>query len=652
MGLSEAYNYLTSFYTKARRNARRQRRRANTSGDSLRSSSSQEVFHSAVLSPKKVRDSGIPTDDGGESIQISARTTEAHSDRPPTIELRSTSTVNLVAQLQPHLSEGDKPTDKPPAIPDRSPNRPKLPHGYNHPDAPTMAHRGTTTTNLALTTGEDIYNGMGISSKTSSYTALSEQSNMTVNHDPTKRAFSPFEPVVPVTPSEAYSNPFSDSKMTSEPWEGSRNVLVPLGSSQCFAHEMENSNNSYDNCDRGQALGRGGRHSMQRSGSSASSASACPRPMDGSREERRGLIKARSLLKFNGSARYLGLDVIISKKVPPLPGIENDTPARQSSLLNRLRKVKSNLAVKRKDGSKHGLRRIKTMANIKAHAEYGMLEGRTIEDLARLGGESNITFPREYEPGILRLPTCIAAPIHFFAAAWHVCTIRLRQRMRQVGLRAERSKDTINRTTRSIRLPSGYVYKCARTKGDVHVQDISTVLRHFLCELPGGILGSSSLYCVLAQIHDKDITEMKDLRDPGRREYIKGIAIPVAAKVRMITLALLALTTDMQLELICAIFGLLALTADECADRKVSHQYLHPPGMASCDFCITLPTPRTLGRVFGSFLYDVKNVRELQPTVQFKLADGTQSADVATMLIELWKHISTQLRRWEVFENE
>ncbi|DAA73269.1 TPA_exp: Uncharacterized protein A8136_5194 [Trichophyton benhamiae CBS 112371] len=585
------------------------------------------------------------------------------------VELRSTSAVNLVAQLQSHLSEGDslmdKPADKPPAIPDRSPNRPKLPHGYNNPDAQTTAYRDTKTTNLALTTGEDVYNGMGISSKTSSYTALSEQSNMTVNHDPSKRAFSPFEPAVPVTPSEAYSNPFSDSKTMSEPWAGSRNVLVPLGSSQCFAHEMENSNNSYDNCDRDQALGRGGRtHSVRRSGSSASSASARPRLMDGSIEERRGLIKAQSLLKFNGSARYLGLDVIISKEVSPMPGIENDTPARQSSLLNRLRKVKSNLTVKRKDGSKHSLRRIKTMANINAHAEFGMLEGRAIEDLARLGGESNITFPREYEPGILRLPTCIAAPIHFLlqhgtsapygygSACDESVVLALYSHYANQIVRAERSKDTINRTTRSIRLPSGYVYKCARTKGDAHVQDISTVLRHFLCELPGGILGSSSLYSVLAQIHDKNFTEMRDLRDPGRREYIKGVAVPVAAKVRMITLALLALTTDMQLELICAIFGLLALTADECADRKVSHQYLHPPGTGSCDFCMTLPTPRTLGRVFGSFLYDVKNVRELQPTVQFKLAEGTQSADVATMLIELWKHISTQLRRWEVLENE
>ncbi|OAL70532.1 hypothetical protein A7D00_5498 [Trichophyton violaceum] len=601
-------------------------------------------------------------------MQISTRTTEAHSDNPPTIELRSTSGVNLVAQLQSHLSEEDslmdKPTDKPPAIPDRSPNRPKLLHGYNHPDAPAMAHQGTAAANLVLTTGEDVYNGVGISSKTSSYTALSEQSNMTVNHDPTKRAFSPFEPVVPVTPSEAYSNPFSDSKTMTEPWEGSRNVLVPMGSSQCFAHEMENSNNSYDNCDRGQRLGRGGRHSMRRSGSSTSSASACPRLMDGSREERRGLIKAQSLLKFNGSARYLGLDVIISKEVSPTPGIENDTPARQSSLLNRLRKVRSNLTVKRKDGSKHGLRRIKTMANINAHAEYGILEGRALEDLARLGGESNISFPREYEPGTLRLPTCIAAPMHFLqqhgtsapygygsACDESVVFAPYSHYANQI-VRAERSKDTINRTTRSIRLPSGYVYKCARTKGDAHVQDISTVLRHFLCELPGGILGSSSLYSVLAQIHDKNFTEMKDRRDPGRREYIKGVAMPVAAKVRMITLALLALTTDMQLELICAIFGLLALTADECADRKVSHQYLHPPGTASCDFCITLPTPRTLGRVFGSFLYDVKNVRELQPTVRFKLAEGTQSADVATMLIELWKHISTQLCRLEVFEND
>ncbi|EFR04648.1 hypothetical protein MGYG_07653 [Nannizzia gypsea CBS 118893] len=663
MGLSEAYDYLTSFYTKARRNARLQRRKANTSGDSLRSSSSQDVFHSAVLSPKKVRDSGIPTDSKGESMQISAGSSEVYGGLPPMIEFPGFSEVNLAARIQPDWSEGDKSMEKAPKIPDRSPDRPKPQNRCVHsPDAPAMAHPNTTTANLAITTGGDVYNGMGISSKTSSYTAMSERSNMTVNHDPTKRAFSPFEAGRPAMPSEAESNPFSDSK-TMEPWEGSRSVLVPLGSSQCFVHETENSNSSHHRHGQGEALGRGPRLSTRRSGSSASSASACLRLTDGNRERRRSLIKAQSLLKFNGSARYYGLDVIISKEVSPLPGAENNQPARQSSLLNRLRKVKSNLAVKRKDTNRHGLRRIKTMANLNTHAEYGTLEGRTVEDLARLGGESTLIFPGEYEPGVLRLPTCIAAPVNFLlqhgtsapygygsACDESVVSALYSHYARQI-VRAERSKDTITRTTRSIRLPSGYVYKCARTKGDAHVQDISTVLRHFLCELPGGILRSSSLYQALVQIHDKSFLEAKELRDPGRKEYIKGIATPLAAKVRMVSLALLALTTDMQLEVICAIFGLLALTADECADRKLTHQYLHPPGMVSCDFCITLPTPRTLGRVFGYFLYDAKGARELQPLVKFKLAEGTQSADVATMLIELWKHISTQLRKWQVLEN-
>ncbi|KAM5448348.1 hypothetical protein MaudCBS49596_005436 [Microsporum audouinii] len=666
MGLSEAYDYLTSFYSKAKRNARLQQRKANTSGDSLRSSSSsQDVFHSAVLAPKKVRNSGISTDNKEGSMQASVRSSEVCGDQPPVIQLARTSTINLVAQMQPHLSSVDRAAEEPPTIPPRSPGRPAPQDGEpTQPATGLTIHRNTASMNLSVTTGGGVYNGMGISSKTSSHTALSERSNQTVNHDPTKRATSPIETVGPAMPSEAESNPFSDSKAMMASWEGSRSVLVPRGSSQCFGHETENSNGSYYSRDQEEAP-RGDRRSGRRSDSSHSSTSVSFRLIGGNREERRELIRSQSLLKFNASAEYFGLSAIIPTEMPQMSALvaENDKPARQTSLLSRLRKVKSNLTVKRKDTSKHTLRRIKTMANINTQAQYGMLEGKAIEDLARLGGESILTFPSEYEPGVLRLPTCIAAPVYFLlqhgtsapygygSACDELVVSALYGHYAQQIVRAERAKDTITRTTRSVRLPSGYVYKCARTKGDAHVQDISTVLRHFLCELPGGILGSSHLYSILVKVHDQSFSEAKESRDPGRKEYIKGMAAPLAAKVRMTSLALLSLATDMQLELICAIFGLLALTADECADRKTVHQYLHAPGTASCDFCLTLPTPRTLGRVFGSFLHDVKGIREFQPSVQFKLAEGTKSADVATMLIELWKDISTQLRMWGVLES-
>ncbi|KAF3483413.1 uncharacterized protein GIQ15_02737 [Arthroderma uncinatum] len=672
MGLSEAYNYLTSFYSRSKRNVRhQQRRKANTSGDSLNSSSSQDVFHSAVLAPKKVRRSAITTDEKSESTQSS----ETSSTKPPAAGLTDTGTANLVEQIQAHLSGGDESVGEsaisPPKIPPRNPNRQTQQGGETlQPAAGPMMHRNTTSLNLAVTTGEGVYNGMGTTSKTSSHTALSERSCITVNHDPTKRATSPIETIDRITPSEAESNPFSDGKAMKVSWEGTRSALVPRGSSQAFSNETENSDGSYYNRNQehhGDRPTKSAGFDMvpgRRSGSIHSSNSASQRLIAGNNEGRRELIRSRALLGFNVSAEYFGLSVLTPEEIPTstAPVEVAETPARQTSLLNRLRKVKSNLTVKRKDNTRHSLRRIKTMANINVQVQYGTLEGKPIEDLARLGGESVLTFPREYGPGVLRLPTCIAAPVHFllqhgtsapygYGSSWDESVVSaLYGHYATQILRAERVKETISRTTRSVRLPSGYVYKYARTRGDAHVQDISSVLRHFLCELPGGILGSSYLYSVLEKIHDQTFSAANESRDPGRKEYVPDMVPSLAAKVRMITMALLALTTDMQLELICAIFGLLALTADECADRKTAHQYFHLHGAGPCEFCMTLPTPRTLGRVFGSFLHDVTGVRELQPVVQFKLAEGTQSADVATMLVDLWKGIAAQLRMWEVLD--
>jgi hypothetical protein len=54
---------------------------------------------------------------------------------------------------------------------------------------------------------------------------------------------------------------------------------------------------------------------------------------------------------------------------------------------------------------------MKTMANMKIDYSLGSLKGKTLEELARLGGESIIILPSRYAPGSLRLPTCIAAAI-------------------------------------------------------------------------------------------------------------------------------------------------------------------------------------------------------------------------------------------------
>src|SRR6266536_2614410 len=80
-----------------------------------------------------------------------------------------------------------------------------------------------------------------------------------------------------------------------------------------------------------------------------------------------------------------------------------------SSLLRRIRSVRSTLGVKHKHNVKRTLRRIRTLANLSAHFRLGALKGKTLEELARLGGYSFLHLQAEYAPAPLKLPMFIAA---------------------------------------------------------------------------------------------------------------------------------------------------------------------------------------------------------------------------------------------------
>lgn len=56
---------------------------------------------------------------------------------------------------------------------------------------------------------------------------------------------------------------------------------------------------------------------------------------------------------------------------------------------------------------------MRTMTSLKVGYAPGSLKGRSLEDIARLGGESIIHMSSVYSPGPLRLPTCIAATIQY-----------------------------------------------------------------------------------------------------------------------------------------------------------------------------------------------------------------------------------------------
>lgn len=213
-----------------------------------------------------------------------------------------------------------------------------------------------------------------------------------------------------------------------------------------------------------------------------------------------------------------------------------------------------------------------------------------------------------------------------------------------------KEKDSIDQTTRSVEFPVNILKMDGhlRSNND-YLYDVTTLLRQLLSEIPDGILGSKYLFHVLKQIHGHRFAEAKVDKDPGREEYIHGAPLTTGAKVRMITLALLAMTSDLQLELICAVFGLLSMTEDESAFREFYHTRVVHPGRRYCGMCTGYPRNDILASAFAPILagFDGSDVLR-KPT---KLTQGP-AEDVVQMMITQWKLITLQMRQWGVLMEE
>lgn len=85
-----------------------------------------------------------------------------------------------------------------------------------------------------------------------------------------------------------------------------------------------------------------------------------------------------------------------------------------------------------------------------------------------------------------------------------------------------------------------------------NIHDVAAVFKKFLNALPGGILGSLSLFTALGSIH-KEFYANPDATETDRRE----------ARARLIALAISSVTSQHRVSLICAVLGLVALIGHE-----------------------------------------------------------------------------------------
>ncbi|KAK3378206.1 hypothetical protein B0H63DRAFT_398718 [Podospora didyma] len=227
------------------------------------------------------------------------------------------------------------------------------------------------------------------------------------------------------------------------------------------------------------------------------------------------------------------------------------------------------------------------------------LKDEDLQSLVRLCGKSMLYLPSEYAPSSLVLPTCFRATAQYLVqhAADTRGVFRIPGSIRVVTALydyycAEGDADEIATTTRCPNLP-------LHIKAGTH--DVASTFKRLLSGLPGGILGSLSLFDAMVAIH----SQLKGDPEFTRTKQTK-------LRARLIALAIGSVKSQFRRELICAVFGLLCLIGRTA--EKAPREDEHGRPLPTAD----LMGYSALGIVFGPLL-----VGDLLNSYTMKLADPT-----------------------------
>ncbi|KAI2707133.1 hypothetical protein CBS147317_638 [Penicillium roqueforti] len=351
----------------------------------------------------------------------------------------------------------------------------------------------------------------------------------------------------------------------------------------------------------------------------------------------------KAIAAYNKMAAQFGISLAIPFNDTPSPPSERNpeqaTSRRGFGLLGRVRKVRSSLDVDTTPlVPAPKLRRMKTLANIRRPSTMTSLQGRSIQTLARLGGHGYLMLT-ELAPCPVQLPAYIVATLMFlhkyglntpeiFVQPGDLkVAIRLYEHFASQVLEAEKDESKISLTMRVVAMPQ-------LREDSAPVLSVAWALRAVLAGLPNGILGSVRLYRILrAMYYHWTPNPSHLLRVP---DCISEASPTTAARVQLICLALIALAPEMQLDLICAVFGLLSLLVNVETDAQ-------DPGMELRD-PVASPNFHELARVFGPLLLGARGQANDEGISAVEREIEEQR--VAGLLLNNWHFIHRQLQHW------
>ena len=337
MRFTDAREYLSRFYVRAKQSAKRGRSRSSASAATTtvidistsftcrRSASIKTVnppvdCPDKVISPKtrkrasrldlkhskeKLKQGESPQDIELTKVDSHCSTLVARNDNTSNLELRIPSKPVSPASSSPHLL------------------------GPSSSATTEAGQLATIEAEYAPRLSGDTLDDGVTSRKASSHTVFSEKSNETVHHDPSKRCTSPIETIDTVVHEDP--NPFSDRHALKSILSHSRSILVPRGSSQETSHYTNDLIDCSLSVPHGSSRHHAGRSSestgfeMVSRRSSNSSDDTSNRILAGNEVGRREFVRSRALLGFNASAEYFGLESLtpLQPSLSPVLGIKS-----------------------------------------------------------------------------------------------------------------------------------------------------------------------------------------------------------------------------------------------------------------------------------------------------------------------------------------
>ncbi|KAL4943598.1 hypothetical protein BDV06DRAFT_221054 [Aspergillus oleicola] len=492
-------------------------------------------------------------------------------------------------------------------------------------------------------------------SDTTEKSVNSSTTNVTVCHHPSKRMS------MPITVIDRDLNPFDDI------WETSRsetNVSNPFTGHTKSTDSTEQSSSRYSGSDNpfsslpGQVFELSNSSHTSWSNPVLSGFNNWPTPAD----------RSLATETFNKLACELYLEPLGANQ----DGTSQDDKAdeifvagdrlerRRDKLLGRIRTMRSSLQIRTEPSvpRARSLRRRKTFSALPARPTFmTSLRGKSLETLARLGGFSLLTLPGDFAPTTLSLPVCFVATINHLRSTippvpglfvdpgdLDAATQTYHYFADQV-LSAEKEKVRIHMTMRSSRMPK-FLDNASEADMETHTSQVlgtAFTFRALLEGLPGGILGSMQLYRVLVNICHGRVSS-RSVQQTG--SCLAGLTAEDYAKVRAIGLAMLALTTSMQLNLMCGVFGLCSLLLHET--RRMSELERRQPRRSNRRPSVNNTGRLSLDRLaatLGPLLAETDQGDS--PDTYHAIQEEIESQRVATLLIENWRSVSRQLRIWE-----